>query len=342
MPVEFSAPEDPGTGDDAFLNLPGIVQEAWYRDAFEGVDLQYLVLPMGVKENLILKNADAPAAFTMEYQFHQLSAVQLDEKTIELRDRSGDTVYTITAPAMQDANGVWSNALTLKILEAKNNKLTVQLTADRAWLSSADRALAASVIYTGGGNTLLNVNYTYDAVGNISTMVQDGVTYTYAYDSLNQLTAVATSDNSYTAAFSYDNGGNLTSKTVNGQTYTYSYGDTEWKDLLTAYNGESITYDQIGNPLNYRGKTLTWTGRRLDTLTQNGVVNSYLYNADGIRTQKTVNGTTTEYFLNGSTILAEKTGDTVNWFIYDDSGDVLGLVHNGTAYYYLKTSRAMC
>ena len=192
--------------------------------------------------------------------------------------------------------------------------------------------------------------YTYDESGrllrtlqpgysDISTMVQGGVTYTYTYDSLNQLTAVATSDNSYTAAFSYDSGGNLTSKTVNGQTYTYSYGDTEWKDLLTAYNGEAITYDQIGNPLNYRGKTLTWTGRRLDSLTQNGSTNTYLYNADGIRTQKTVNGTATEYFLNGSAILAEKTGDTVNWFIYDDSGDVLGLIHNGTAYYYLKNQQ---
>ena len=200
-------------------------------------------------------------------------------------------------------------------------------------------SIPSAVSYQFGGSNLLNVNYTYDAVGNIATMVQDGVTYTYTYDSLNQLTAVATSDNSYTAAFSYDNGGNLTSKTVNGQTYTYSYGDTEWKDLLTAYNGESITYDQIGNPLSYRGKTLTWTGRRLNTLTQNGSTNTYLYNADGIRTQKTVNGTATEYFLNGSTILAEKTGDTINWFIYDDSGDVLGLIHNGTAYYYLKNQQ---
>lgn len=200
-------------------------------------------------------------------------------------------------------------------------------------------SIPSAVSYQFGGSNLLNVNYTYDAVGNISTMVQDGVTYTYTYDSLNQLTAVATSDNSYTATFSYDNGGNLTSKTVNGQTYTYSYGDTEWKDLLTAYNGESITYDQIGNPLSYRGKILTWTGRRLDTLTQNGSTNTYLYNADGIRTQKTVNGTATEYFLNGSTILAEKTGNTVNWFIYDDSGDVLGLIHNGTAYYYLKNQQ---
>ena len=196
--------------------------------------------------------------------------------------------------------------------------------------------LQASVAYTANGTNLLNVNYTYDAVGNISTVVQDGVTYTFTYDTLNQLTNVTTSDNSYTATFSYDNGGNITAKTVNGQTVTYSYGDTEWKDLLTSYNGETITYDQIGNPLSYRGKTLTWTGRRLNTLTQNGSTNTYLYNADGIRTQKTVNGTTTEYFLNGSTILAEKTGNTILWYIYDSDGTVLGFTYNGTAYYYVK------
>ena len=88
--------------------------------------------------------------------------------------------------------------------------------------------------------------------------------------------------------------------------------------------------------LSYRGKTLAWIGRRLDSLTQNGSTNTYLYNADGIRTQKTVNGTATEYFLNGSTILAEKTGDTILWYLYDSDGTILGFTYNGTAYYYVK------
>ena len=38
-----------------------------------------------------------------------------------------------------------------------------------------------------------------------------------------------------------------------GTTTSYTYGDAEWGDLLTAYNGEEITYDGIGNPLSYRG-----------------------------------------------------------------------------------------
>lgn len=38
-----------------------------------------------------------------------------------------------------------------------------------------------------------------------------------------------------------------------------------WKDKLTSYNGETITYDGIGNPLKYRnGMTMQWKkGRQL-------------------------------------------------------------------------------
>ena len=306
---------------------------------------------------------DAYTGRSQEYTYDQSGNViriqqpgYSDIRMYTQSDLQSQTVYTFGGQSKaftlkQDTDGLHSTATLISGLTAQKtydtlNRETIyaigaslkrQLTYENV-SGNRTTTLPASVVYTGNGNTLLNVSYTYDAVGNIATMVQDGVTYTYTYDTLNQLTAVTTSDSSYTAAFRYDNGGNLTSKTVNGQTYTYTYGDTEWKDLLTSYNGETITYDAIGNPLSYRGKTLTWTGRRLDSLTQNGSTNTYLYNADGIRTQKTVNGTATEYFLNGSTILAEKTGDTVIWFIYDDS-DVLGLIHNGTAYYYLKNQQ---
>lgn len=38
-----------------------------------------------------------------------------------------------------------------------------------------------------------------------------------------------------------------------------------WGDKLTRYNGETITYDEIGNPLSYRdGMEMTWlNGRKL-------------------------------------------------------------------------------
>ena len=39
----------------------------------------------------------------------------------------------------------------------------------------------------------------------------------------------------------------------------YTYGDSNRKNKLTSYNGTTITYDQMGNPLSYRnGMTMTW------------------------------------------------------------------------------------
>ena len=60
----------------------------------------------------------------------------------------------------------------------------------------------------------------------------------------------------------------------------------------------------------------------------------YTYTPDGIRSSKTVNGTKTEYLLNGTQILAQKTGSDVMWFFYDSTGTRIGVQQgNVTAYY---------
>ena len=106
---------------------------------------------------------------------------------------------------------------------------------------------------------------------------------------------------------------------------------------MTAYNGQAITYDQIGNPLTYyNGTTFTWyRGRKLETATTaDGTAVSYLYNDSGIRTRKTVNGVATDYFLDGSKIVAEKTGDNTIWYYYDGDGTREAIEYNGNIYYY--------
>ena len=143
--VVFTEEDTAYEGNDAFLTLEGIIQEARYDGAFPNADLQYYILPTGVKENIILKNADAQNEFEMEYKFHKLTATQTDSRHITLSDEDGNPVYTITAPTMCDANGVWSNELTLTIVEAKNNKLTVKLTADAQWLQDAERSFPVTV-----------------------------------------------------------------------------------------------------------------------------------------------------------------------------------------------------
>ena len=66
---------------------------------------------------------------------------------------------------------------------------------------------------------------------------------------------------------------------------------------------------------------------------------SFAYNAAGIRTQKTIGSDTTEYFLDGSTVLAEKTGNNIIWYIYGSNGDLVGFTYNDTPYFYLKNQQ---
>ena len=50
--------------------------------------------------------------------------------------------------------------------------------------------------------------------------------------------------------------------------------------IVNRFFGYSITYDEVGNPLTYRGNTLTWTFER--RLASFGII-TYTYNEDGIR-----------------------------------------------------------
>ena len=70
--------------------------------------------------------------------------------------------------------------------------------------------------------------------------------------------------------------------------------------------GESIVYDAIGNPTTYRGASLAFTGRRLQSYAKNGTLTSYRYDADGIRTQKTAGNTRHEYESEGGKIYREQ------------------------------------
>ena len=114
-----------------------------------------------------------------------------------------------------------------------------------------------------------------------------------------------------------------------------SYFKFYWGDLLTGYNGTTITYDEIGNPLSYyngSSYTFTWEGRRLVGAVQGTKTMSFTYNDSGIRTSKTVNGVTHRYYLNGSQIVAEQWGDKLNIYLYDSTGSPIGMMYRTTSY----------
>ncbi|MBQ4559301.1 MAG: RICIN domain-containing protein [Lachnospiraceae bacterium] len=193
-------------------------------------------------------------------------------------------------------------------------------------------------------------SYTYDAVGNITAYTKKNATtnevvetYVYQYDSKNQLTYVG-SDLTSGISYTYDANGNILTKTDHStnKTITYGYTDPTWADLLTSYNGNTITYDENGNPLHYNNGTamdFSWVfGRSLYTVNIGSTEIRYAYDQEGIRTSKTIGDTFTKYHIIDGVMYGEKTigtnGTTEIFYFYDDNDKLYGFSYNGAMYYY--------
>ena len=196
---------------------------------------------------------------------------------------------------------------------------------DAGKLKSTATTQLVSRIVLSDGRTL---SYEYDAEERITKVTDsgDGVTE-YTYDALGHLLS-ETKNGTVVNSMVYDNYGNIVSK--NGKTYTY---DSTWKDLLISCDGQSITYDAQGNPTSYLGHTLTWEkGRQLKSFDNT----QYTYNANGIRTSKTVNGVEHTFVLDGTKILKESWGSNALIPMYDNEDSVCGIIYNDEPYYFFK------
>ncbi|MEE1321524.1 MAG: DNRLRE domain-containing protein, partial [Acutalibacteraceae bacterium] len=180
-------------------------------------------------------------------------------------------------------------------------------------------------------------NYTYDANGNITEITKNGtVQQRYVYDETDQLIREDNRDINKTVVYTYDGYGNILNKkeyafttgdlgaVTNTVSYTY---DNTWKDKLSSYNGQSITYDSMGNPLSYRGATLTWNGRKLMSYTKDGTSISYEYDGNGLRTSKTVNGVKHDYYYDENNKLLYEITDGVYeiYYKYDADGNLFSV-----------------
>ena len=200
----------------------------------------------------------------------------------------------------------------------------------------------------GSSTKLSGFQYAYNEVGNVTqiTNLLDNSYWKFAYDKMGQMqyatdyAADGTARGRY--KYYYDNAGNLTSwkiqdgsATVTQEEHTYTYGDSNWKDLLTAFDGQTITYDGGGNPLSYyngQRYTMTWrNGRELNTATVGGKTYSYEYDVNGLRTRKTNSdgGYTQYYIVDGLTVAEQRFTSTgaekyTLRYLYDESNSPVG------------------
>ncbi len=214
---------------------------------------------------------------------------------------------------------------------------------------SETTGLVSNILYSDTGYRYMpKLSYTYDAKGNIRTVSENDVlNLTYTYDSLDRLVREDNKDLDETIVYTYDERGNILSKKYYDYTtgdvgalndeIIYSY-DSVWKDKLISYNGLYIEYDSIGNPTVYRGIDLNWQkGRQLESIGYNGTeLLTFEYNAEGLRTKKSYYyGDTTTYTWSSGLLMQQTDGTNTLKFSYSPDGRPLGVIFNGTSYYYI-------
>ena len=167
--------------------------------------------------------------------------------------------------------------------------------------------------------------YTYDLRGNrtssINMLSETGEKTEYEYDAGDHLLSEQTTDGGVLQSrtdYSYDERGNLSGE----RTRTYA------SEGLAGSTAEQAGLSNDANSV----KTYHYDRfNRLVEYTDGDTVAKYEYNADNLRTAKTVNGRRTDYVWDGTNLRYETGGNGTHTYAYDPTG-----VHMMDGNYYVK------
>jgi len=349
-----------GTMISYIYNKKGLVAKA--IDYSAGITTEYLYSMWGSLQNTETTGASGN---TLSYQTTDendntvsVSKILEDTKTVTTEfDESGNYIINNDGWKVTQTNDDLDRALTETVTPSGDNAepITKSYTYVDGNGTNKTTELVKSITYNQGNEVIAKYSYEYDDNSNITKVYENDVlAEEYTYDSNNQLHTVKDYRIRKYTLYNYDKAGNiLDTNTQYLDSYNlpsgspfgneYYYDDTVWKDKLTKFNNYNITYDEIGNPLNYRdGMSMTWqNGKELAQLVVNDELTvNYDYNANGLRTKKSMhNGTDyCNYYYddnNNLTALRDRNGKVMQ-FYYGSDGTAVSMRYNDTMYYYIK------
>ena len=198
---------------------------------------------------------------------------------------------------------------------------------NRRWLSSAQ-------VVGGGGTTLYQASYGYDAAARVTSSASSTnplMNLSYGYDGLSRLTGVS---GSQSESIAYDATGNI----VSAGGGAYAYADPKHVHAATSMGANAYSYDANGNLLSGGGRTLAWDyDNRVESVTEAAGSTTYKYNAGGQRTLKsgpnsttlyfgeladTLNGALEKYYYAGSILVAKQSAGATTWYHADRIGSI--------------------
>jgi YD repeat-containing protein len=257
------------------------------RDNYEK-NLQYNLLGQIIEDEKILDQNSYSTQFTLNFLGQILEVIYPDgfkvnsfygaDGKLQKVLRGGETILSDLEYA--------PHGLGLKIVYGNGN------VTENFYDASNLYRLQQKKTQTSGGNILQDLNYTYDAVNNL-TQIEERASHAakkvsnFTYDDLDRLTktVVSGSGKNYTRDYRYDVIGNLTYRTDQGDfEYTGSH-----PHQVTSADGNILAYDANGNLVDNEVWTHTWNGKNQlisSTKKDGSKTMSYAYDENGIRWKK--------------------------------------------------------
>ncbi|UCE98682.1 MAG: RHS repeat-associated core domain-containing protein [Planctomycetota bacterium] len=203
----------------------------------------------------------------------------------------------------------------------------------------ADRLKKLTINFNDTSNIVFNYE-DYDKVGNrLSAKKDDANTYVYTYDEIYQLIFVDYNDGNSTG-YSYDSLGNRIDVNENGNVTSYSKNSL---NQYTSVGGTTYSYDDNGN-LIFDGTNRYYydsENRLIDVNDANDLpIATYIYDYEGRRVSKTVDGNTIKYCYDADQIIGEynESGALLRKFVYGPGIDepicMIDVADGNSIYYY--------
>jgi len=130
------------------LNLEYLNSSVLYEEILDGVDLEYVVSSLNVKENVIVKEKNAEGySYSFELKLNNLTAELSSDGNVYIRRHTGDEAYVIPAPIVYDGEGTCApdDAAAYTLESLGNGSYILTVTASSEWMNAEERVYPVTV-----------------------------------------------------------------------------------------------------------------------------------------------------------------------------------------------------
>lgn len=151
QPGDGTEPEE--TADNKAYNMEQMKIEnhnsgGCYTELLPGIDIQYTVSSVNIKENILVKSRDAAwEDITLRINHPGTMLIMEEDGSISVKENASEeeALYRFMAPFMYDAAGAFSEAVEYILTEESGGAALLTIRADREWMLSEDREYPVTI-----------------------------------------------------------------------------------------------------------------------------------------------------------------------------------------------------